>query len=367
MWSTAAAGIGGGGPSSSAPAEVLGLEHLAEPLDAPVGDQELDPGPGAQPPVAVVAEDADDAGPDVGHLVQRHPGAEPLGQHRVGRQAAADPEVEARAVLGVDDADERDVVDLVLDVLQRRPLIAVLNLRGRLENSGEPMKRRWISSIAEVPSRISSAAMPATGRAEDDPRGVAARLGRRQADRLEPPPDLRDVLDPDPVQLDVLPVGEVGGVAGELGRDLGDDPQLLGGELAAVDADPQHEELVVELVRLEHRGLAAVDARAALGVEAPPAEPAAQVGRVDTGEAALAVDVLDPGPDVEPVVVLLDALVRVERLEVAQRPLSFAALALRGSCGGCHGARSSQAEGHANGDGGFSNSDDPAGASARPG
>ena len=168
------------------------------------------------------------------------------------------------------------------------------------------------------------------------------------------------------MQLDVLPVGDVGGVTGVAGRDVGDDPQLLGGELAAVDADAQHEVLVVELMRLEHRGASAVDARAALGVQAPPAEPAAQVGRVDAGEAPLAVDVLDPGPHVEPVVVLLDPLVRVQRLEMAQRPLSLAALALRGSCGGCHGARSSQAEGHANGDGGFSNSDDPAGASARP-
>ena len=43
----------------------------------------------------------------------------------------------------------------------------------------------------------------------------------------------------------------------------------------------QHEVLVVELVRLEDGGPAAVDAGPALGVEAPPAEPAAQVGRVD--------------------------------------------------------------------------------------
>ena len=97
--------------------QVLGLQHLAELLDAPVGDQELQPGPVAQPPVAVVAEDRDDALP-------RPPGTsssgtqapEPLGEHRVGGQAAADPQVEARAVLGVHHADEGDVVDLVRDV-----------------------------------------------------------------------------------------------------------------------------------------------------------------------------------------------------------------------------------------------------------
>ena len=99
------------------------------------------PGAGAQPAVAVVAEDADDAGPDVGHLVERHPRAEPLGQHRVGRQAAADPEVEARAVLGVHDADERDVVDLVHDVLQRRAADRGLELAGQvgeLRGADEP-------------------------------------------------------------------------------------------------------------------------------------------------------------------------------------------------------------------------------------
>ena len=66
---------------------------------------------------------------------------------------------------------------------------------------------------------------------------------------------------------------------------------------------------------------AAVDAGPALGVEPPPAHPAAQVGRVDRVEAPVGVDVLDPGPDVEPVVVLLDLLVGVERLAVAHRPL----------------------------------------------
>ena len=103
--------------------------------------------------------------------------------------------------------------------------------------------------------------------------------------------------------------------------------QLLGGQLAAVDADPEHEVLVVELPRLEDRGAAAVDAGPALGVEAPPAEAVAQVGGVDRGEAAVGVDVLDAGPDVERVVVLLGLLVGVERLAEAERPLALAALA----------------------------------------
>ena len=102
-----------------------------------------------------------------------------------------------------------------------------------------------------------------------------------------------------------------------------------GREQLTVAAHAQHEELVVELLLLEHRGLAAVEARGALRVEAHPAEPAAQVGRVDGGEAALGVDVQDPGADVERVVVLLGLLVLVQRLGVAERPLALAALGTR--------------------------------------
>ena len=129
--------------------------------------------------------------------------------------------------------------------------------------------------------------------------------------------------------------------------DLGDRAQLVGAELPAVDADAQHEVLVVELVRLEDGGATAVDAGLALGVEAPPAHPAAQVGRVDAGEAAVCVDVLDPGPDVEAVVVLLRPLVGVERLAVPERPLALAAPPAGGCDGGCHGCDVLAGSGHA--------------------
>ena len=58
----------------------------------------------------------------------------------------------------------------------------------------------------------------------------------------------------------------------------------------------------------------------ALGVQAPPAHPAAQVVGVDRVEAALGVDRLNACPHIETVVVLLELLVAVERGEVAQRP-----------------------------------------------
>src|SRR5690606_19370066 len=48
-------------------AEVVTLEHLTELLCTPVLDEELEARARAQAAVAVVAEDARDAGPDIGH------------------------------------------------------------------------------------------------------------------------------------------------------------------------------------------------------------------------------------------------------------------------------------------------------------
>src|SRR5262249_9787279 len=118
---------------------------------------------------------------------------------------------------------------------------------------------------------------------------------------------------------------DVGGVAGILRRHIRDGAELREIELPAVDPDAQHEVFVFELVRLEDRGPTAIDAGFALRVQAQPAEPAAQVLRVDAPEAALRVHVLDAQPRIETVVVTLHALVRVQRLAVSERPLPFAA------------------------------------------
>jgi hypothetical protein len=136
------------------------------------------------------------------------------------------------------------------------------------------------------------------------------------------------------VVLDVLSVGEVGGVAAVLDRQVGDGAQLLEVQLTAVDAHAQHEELVVELLGLQRRGLATVDAGTTLRVQAPPAEASAHVAGIDRVEAAVRVDVLDAGAHVERVVVLLGLLVGVERLAVPERPLALAALLARTSGGG---------------------------------
>ena len=163
--------------------------------------------------------------------------------------------------------------------------------------------------------------------AQDHPRGVAARLHAGQAHRLQRLPDRRNVLDPDPVQLDVLPVGDVRGAPGVPARDIGNGGKLGVVQLPPVDPDPHHEVAVVQLFGLKQRRLAPVDAGPALRVQAVPAEPAAQVGRVDRVEAVLGVNVDDPLPHIEAVVVLLVHLVGIERLVVAQCPLALTALA----------------------------------------
>ena len=116
------------------------------------------------------------------------------------------------------------------------------------------------------------------------------------------------------MQLDVLPVGHIGGIPREIHRDLTDDPQLFGRQRAAVDADAQHEVLIVQLPRLERRGLATIDTGSALGVEPVPPEATTEVIGIDGSETALRIDVLDPCPDVEWVVVFLGLLVGIERL-----------------------------------------------------
>src|SRR5439155_26433595 len=258
--------------------------------------------------------------------------AEPLADHRVGGQAPANPQVVAGFPVRFDDTDEGDVVDLVDSALRRAAADRGLELARQVGERGVADVlladggdlRRPVDDLDRVDAGQRAA--------EDHPRGVAAGLGGGQANRLERLPDVRDVLDLDPVQLDVLSVGDVRGAAGVQARDVADDAQLVVGQLAAVDADPQHEVAVVELLRLEHRGLAAVDAGPALRVQPVPAHTAAQVSRVDGVEAVLRIDVDDALADIEPVVVALVFLVLVERLAVAECPLALDAFTLRPSC-----------------------------------
>ena len=119
-WSPGRSGVDRGRAVDQRALQVLVLQHLAELLQAPVGDQELEPGPVAQPAVAVVAEDADDARPDLGDLVAAAPRRRAAGPS-IGLVDSPPPTQRSKPgpCSGCIDADERDVVDLVHHVLQR--------------------------------------------------------------------------------------------------------------------------------------------------------------------------------------------------------------------------------------------------------
>lgn len=159
-------------------------------------------------------------------------------------------------------ADEGDVVDLMGHVLQ--PGDGCLELAGQI----------GVLGVAEQPSGdvgnggrdVEDLVLgdPGQRRAEHDPWGVARGLDGGQADLLDPPPDLRDILDVHPVQLDVLPVGQVGGVPGELAGDLAQYAELLGGQRTTVDPNPHHEAVVLEVLRCDRPDAAAGDPGLAL-------------------------------------------------------------------------------------------------------
>ena len=161
---------------------------------------------------------------------------------------------------------------------------------------------------------ISSGSMPATGETRN-PRGVSPQLG--------------DVLDLDPVELEILAIGDVQGTAGELVGGGADDAHLARGQRLAVHADALHEEVVLQLGDVELGGAPAVDALPALGVQAPPPEAAVQVGGVDGLEAARGVVGEDPPAGAQRVAVLLEGLVVVERLAAVDEPLAVGAAPAR--------------------------------------
>ena len=120
-------------------------------------------------------------------------------------------------------ADEGDVVDLVVGAVvgaagDRRLVLARQVGERRVADVAVATAAR----SAGVASSTSSAATPASGQPRMT-RGVSPQASVvSRPDGLEPPPDLRHVLDADPVQLHVLPVGDVGDVPAELGADPGD-------------------------------------------------------------------------------------------------------------------------------------------------
>ena len=207
------------------------------------------------------------------------------------------------------------------------PLIEVLYLRGRLENAGSPSIRSATARMSSEPSRSSSAVTPASGHPMMT-RGVSPHASCVDSPTASSRSQMAGTSSiRNPVQLHVLPVGDVRHVAPEPLRCPRDRAELLAAQPSAVHPDPHHEELVLELLRLGAPRALTGNALLPLRVEAPPTQPRPQVLLPDRPESARSEDPLDAFADGEPVVLLLDLLRGVERLVVAQPPLTLAARA----------------------------------------
>ena len=240
----AAHGAGGCGAVREFAAQVLVLQHLAELLGAPFGQQELEAGLGALLAVPVVAEDAGHRGPHGNHVFRCHEHAQSLGQARGDGQRAAHPQVVSDPEFGVLDPHEADVVDLVHHVQALAAGDRGLEFAGQIHEVR--VAHKGFTQGIQLRGAIDDLVGVHAGHraAQEHARGVAARFDAQQTHGIQPLPDLGDVLDADPVQLDVLSVADISGVPGEVTGDLTDHAGLRHAQPTAVRADAHHEVLV---------------------------------------------------------------------------------------------------------------------------
>ena len=268
------------------------LELGAHAIDAPLVHEELRAGAGALEAVAVVAEDGGQLLGDLDHVVDRSEHAETPSHARGGAESTADPHVIAVAELGIDDADEADVVDLVLRAVMAAGADRDLELARQIGEAAvaDEVRRQLVDDRAGVEELVGRH----TGeRAADHvPPDVTAGLGARQPDPLERVEDLRDVLDAEPVELQALARRDVARRAPEAHGEIADRSQLLGGDGAVRHAHAQHEVAVL---------------LGPLRVQAPPLREREVVGgeRVEAAAPRCDEQVVQ---DVQPVLALLDPL-----------------------------------------------------------
>ena len=130
-WSERHRGGGRLGPSGGV--EELLLQHATELLRPPVLHEELQTGLVPRTAIAVLAEQRRDGRPDLGaarRLHERPSRCAPIGLVDSPPTHRSNP-----AELGMNHADERDVVDLGIRATTGQPLIEVLYFLGRFENA----------------------------------------------------------------------------------------------------------------------------------------------------------------------------------------------------------------------------------------
>ena len=109
--------------------------------------------------------------------------------------------------------------------------------------------------------------------AENHAGHIAAAHEGGQVVRLKLVPNGGDVFDADPVELNVLPVGEVGGGSGIVPGDFAHDAQLIGGDTATVEPNPHHKIFVLQFAGGELACVLATQVLPALGIQPQPFEP----------------------------------------------------------------------------------------------
>ncbi len=168
-----------------------------------------------------------------------------------GGEPAADAQVEALGAVGVDRGRERDVVDqaarAVLGAARDRHLVLARQVRVELvvqEVVVDRLGRRV--AVDDLVMRQAG-----HGAADHVARDVAARAGGGQADLVQAPEDLRDVVERDPVDLEALARRAVDHAAAEVLGDRGHRLGLRRAQLSLDDLDAHHEMPVAGVVRVE--------------------------------------------------------------------------------------------------------------------
>ena len=275
------------------------LDLLGDALDAPIGDEELEPGAVALEAVTFVAEELTDGLDDGPDLMRLDEEGKRLRKMRGGGEAAAHHDAVA-GLRPAAQAEDADAIDVRLGAPDAAPGDGDFVFAREI---------REIGVVGHVPVDLEHLlvaiddllGIDAGDGAADDVAGIiAAGAAGGDADGLEGGEDFRDILDAQPMHLDGLAGGDIGEAVGVLVGDLRDDAGLGGGELAAGDLGPEHE--VAGILGF-------------LAVDAVPLE-ALEIAVGDGGEAALrvAVDIVDDG---ETVFFLLQLLLRGERDEAA--------------------------------------------------
>ena len=163
-----------------------------------------------------------------------------VADHRRAAETAADPDGEAQPAVGVALGVKPDVVDLRRGAVVRRAGHRDLEL-ARQEDEFR-VQRRPLAQDFGIGARIDDLVGGRTGEmvGGDVADAVARGLDGVHLDLSEMIEDVRDVLQRRPVELQVLPGGEVAVAAVVFARDESERPQLRRVERAIGNGDAQH-------------------------------------------------------------------------------------------------------------------------------